>query len=156
MDRKALPEPLKSNDIAFQPLATPTEIALAEIWSTLLDGVEIHGKSHFFHSGGHSLAIQAVSRIREKFGVKLKVADLFAHPTLDAMARRIAAAPNIRQALPPVAPRAEDTAIPLTLEQQSVLVPVRDGRWQRDLNIPAALRLSGKLDVAALERVSPA
>ena len=93
IDRKALPAPeadAHEAESAFEPPATETEAAVAELWSELL-GVERAGRrDNFFEAGGHSLlAMQFVVRIRGRFGVDLPLKNLFERPTVAGLAEAI-------------------------------------------------------------------
>ncbi|MFC7382430.1 non-ribosomal peptide synthetase/MFS transporter [Sphaerisporangium rhizosphaerae] len=89
LDRRALPAPVAGRDAAveFAPPVTPTELAIAEIWSELL-GVETVGlDDDFFDLGGHSLlAIQVVARLRGRVDGQVGVMDVFKHPTVRELA----------------------------------------------------------------------
>ncbi|MGZ3238595.1 MAG: non-ribosomal peptide synthetase, partial [Burkholderiaceae bacterium] len=107
----------------------------------------------FFDLGGHSLlAIQVISRIKEGFGVQLKVADLFVYTSIAALAKRIAEASNKDALLPPVEPRADSSIVPLSLEQQSYWFLYEMEGGTATYNIPTAMRLTGKVDISALEQ----
>jgi amino acid adenylation domain-containing protein/non-ribosomal peptide synthase protein (TIGR01720 family) len=88
VDRKALPAPaeqLDPSDIIEAP-RNPREQHLVSVWQDVLgrQGLGIH--DNYFESGGDSItAIQVVSRLR-RFGWQLRVADLFRHPTIAALA----------------------------------------------------------------------
>ncbi|WP_420497844.1 phosphopantetheine-binding protein [Xenorhabdus khoisanae] len=63
------------------------EIALAEIWQTLLEREQVGRHDNFFALGGHSLiAIQLLARMREK-NMEIPLATLFTHPTLYELAK---------------------------------------------------------------------
>jgi thioesterase domain-containing protein/acyl carrier protein len=91
IDRKALP--------AFSPDAAPlspdfvsprTEIekTLAAIWMDLMRIERIGVHDDFFDLGAHSLmAVRAVSKIREAFGVDLPLASLLEAPTVASLAK---------------------------------------------------------------------
>ena len=50
--------------------SSSVEIAVAEIWRSLLNLDEIHVTDNFFDLGGHSLlAMRAANEIRRKFGI---------------------------------------------------------------------------------------
>jgi thioesterase domain-containing protein len=84
VDRKALPKP------DFQPSAdkfalpsTPTEIALARIWSDVLGLKQIGLHDNFFEIGGHSLqAIRLSAAIHRCFGKPIPVGSIFTAPTI--------------------------------------------------------------------------
>jgi acyl carrier protein len=86
IDRKALPAFSYENIQPAQDFVRPhteTEKALAAIWTALLKVESIGINDSFFDLGGNSLmAIKAVSRIRDVFGVDLKIHTLFENPTL--------------------------------------------------------------------------
>ncbi len=70
---------------------TETEARLARIWTELLKVEHVGVEDDFFDLGGQSLvAIRAVSRIRDVFGVDLPLRNFFEHPTLAGLAEVIA------------------------------------------------------------------
>ena len=74
-------------DTEFVAPRTPIEVAIAEIWQSVLklDQVGIH--DNFFDLGGHSLlATQVVVRVRESFHIDLELRYLFQVPTLKGLA----------------------------------------------------------------------
>ncbi|MEM7795316.1 MAG: amino acid adenylation domain-containing protein [Cyanobacteria bacterium P01_C01_bin.118] len=90
VDRQALPAPERIRpELAKQFVAprTPTEEAIAEIWTDVL-GLETVGvNDNFFDLGGHSLlATQVLSRLREAFEVELPLRQLFEAHTVAAIA----------------------------------------------------------------------
>lgn len=100
IDRRALPAPGDERADEAPPLlaATPTEAAVAEIMAHVLRLPGVGVADDFFHVGGHSLAaVQLAARVSGVFGLALTVADVFAHPTVRALAGRVdalAAAPR--------------------------------------------------------------
>ncbi|MEM9148993.1 MAG: amino acid adenylation domain-containing protein [Cyanobacteria bacterium P01_F01_bin.3] len=91
VNRKALPAP----DGSYMQTASETvlprnslEQTLVEIWSEALHLESPIGVTdNFFDRGGHSLlAMQLVSGIEQKLGVRLSVATLFQHPTVETFA----------------------------------------------------------------------
>jgi acyl carrier protein len=66
---------------------------LVKLWSGLLRREGLGADANFFASGGHSLlGAKLVQDIEGELGVKLKLTDLFDHPTPAALAARIRAA----------------------------------------------------------------
>ncbi|HEV2855901.1 MAG TPA: amino acid adenylation domain-containing protein, partial [Thermoanaerobaculia bacterium] len=90
LDRLALPEPGPERPELEQDYAapgSPVEQALATVWRQLLklDRVGVH--DNFFELGGDSiLSIQVVSRAARE-GIRLTPAEVFANPTIAALAR---------------------------------------------------------------------
>jgi amino acid adenylation domain-containing protein len=95
VDRKALPSPAGQREVAGVEYVAPrddVERRVAEIWSKLLDVDRVGVHDSFFDLGGHSLlATQAVSRLRDAFGVQLPLRSLFDSPTVAGVAGIIAA-----------------------------------------------------------------
>ncbi|MFG0351563.1 phosphopantetheine-binding protein, partial [Pseudomonas sp. zbq_5] len=98
LDRKALPRPdqtVKARD--YQAPATPTEIALAEIWQTVLGAGPVGVTENFFALGGDSImSIQVVSRARQA-GIHITPKALFQHQTV----QRLAAVAQLGEAVVP-------------------------------------------------------
>jgi hypothetical protein len=93
LDRKALPEPNRSNSglpDAFAAPGTLVEELIAGIWAAVLklDKFGIH--DNFFDLGGHSLkATQVMSRLREATCANLPLRVLFEAPTVAELAVRV-------------------------------------------------------------------
>ncbi len=157
VDRRALPEPGRTRpdlEKAYVAPRTPAEDLLAEIWAHVL-GVERVGiYDDFFQLGGHSLlATQVVSRMRKAFQLEMPLRRIFELPTVAGLAQSIGLATRNRQAgatLPilPV-PRAGD--LPLSFAQQRLWFIDQLDPGNSAYNFPAALRLVGPLDLAALK-----
>ena len=89
LDRRALPVPdmsaLVSKETFVSP-RTPTEMALANIWSEVLGLEQVGIHNNFFEIGGDSiLSIQIVGRAKQS-GIQLTTMDLFQHQTIMALA----------------------------------------------------------------------
>ncbi len=81
---------------AFMPPRTPKEVAVAEIWSEVLNAKRVGVHDNFFDLGGHSLrATQVMSRIRSVFQVELPLRVLFEKPTVEGLAASLETAPRI-------------------------------------------------------------
>jgi amino acid adenylation domain-containing protein/non-ribosomal peptide synthase protein (TIGR01720 family) len=131
------------------------ERTLADIWQRLLGIAQVGIHDNFFELDGHSLlATQVISRVREIFQLELPLRSLFESPTVAGLAERIDEAKMLAQgslALP-LRRLARERELPLSFAQQRLwfldqLVP-----GNPFYNVPAAVRLSGELDVAALEQ----
>ncbi len=89
IDRRALPAPERALAEPRQVVAprTPTEEALAGIWSEVLGRGGFGVRDSFFDVGGHSLlATRVVARLRREFGVEMAIRDFFVSPTIEDLA----------------------------------------------------------------------
>lgn len=99
IDRRALPQPLAHDMESAErlPPRTPTERAVAGIWSNVLKKDLFGVQDNFFMLGGHSLsASQVIARIREELGVPLKLPSIFINPTVEGLSNEIDALKWIR------------------------------------------------------------
>ncbi|RKI73405.1 amino acid adenylation domain-containing protein, partial [Corallococcus sp. AB049A] len=154
LDRKALPSPEARLRAAhtYEAPVTPAEVVLASLWEELLNIPVVGRNDHFFELGGHSLlATQLVSRIRERFGVDVGVRALFESPTVAALAQRLPDAPEA-SALPPLRPAEGPGPHPLSFAQQRLWFIDQLDPGSALYNMPAALRLTGAVDVPALQQ----
>jgi amino acid adenylation domain-containing protein len=136
----------------FEPPFGPVEEALAAVWSEVLGSEQIGRRDGFFDRGGHSLlAAQVVSRIRRAFGVEIPLRALFEEPTLAGLAKRIDAATGEGHA-ESLAGLAGDGPAPLSFAQQRLWLLAQLDSTSPVYNLPAAVRLHGKLDPGALDR----
>lgn len=89
LDRKALMALRDSVRITRSrtAAATPTELALSEIWREILNREQLGVDEDFFELGGNSLlGMKIVARVEEIFGVKLPALAVFEYPTAKQMA----------------------------------------------------------------------
>ena len=91
LDRKALPVPEdRPAGRGYVAPRTPTEEALAAIWTQVFDIDRVGIEENFFELGGHSLlAMRVVARIRQDLKVELPVLALFETPTVRDLAKMI-------------------------------------------------------------------
>ncbi len=152
LDRKALPAPDATSLVVREYEAPQGEIetALAAIWQNLLKVPRVGRQDHFFELGGHSLlAVQLVSRIRAALGVELPLRAVFAGPSLGALAGAVAVAGASTLGRIQRADRTQ--ALPLSLAQQRLwFIDQLDRAASAAYHMSTALRLFGKLDIAAL------
>ncbi len=153
LDRKALPAPADDAFASREHVAPQgaTETALAQIWQNLLNLQQVGRHDHFFDLGGHSLlAMRLISQVRQRLGVELSLADIFAQPELAALAQVLAQAAGSSQ--PPIVPVSRDQALPLSFAQQRLWFLAQLDGGSSAYHIPAGLRLRGSLDRIALKR----
>jgi amino acid adenylation domain-containing protein len=94
LDVQALPRPGLSRaglDTRFVAPRTPTEQAIAAIWTDLLPVDRVGAEDDFFALGGHSLlAVKMLARVHDQLGVEIFLTTVFERPTLAALAEEVA------------------------------------------------------------------
>jgi amino acid adenylation domain-containing protein len=158
VNRHALPTPGYERpelDTVFIAPRTPTEDLLMGIWGTVLGLERVGIHDNFFALGGHSLlATQVVSRIREAWQVEIPLRILFEVPTIAGLAAWIEAAHQSEQDLsvPPIKPIPRQHTIPLSVTQEKMWELKQSLPGLPFFHIPRAMRLKGRLNMAALEK----
>ncbi|MGA3706678.1 amino acid adenylation domain-containing protein, partial [Ralstonia nicotianae] len=153
LDRKELPAPEGQAyaSTAYEAPQGEVEVALAGIWQTLL-GVERVGRhDDFFALGGHSLqAVRLVAQVRTQLGAELGLTELFAQPSLSAVAQAIVRGQGT--ALPAITVADRGEPLPLSFAQQRLWFLAQMEGGSEAYHIPVGLRLKGELDEEALRR----
>ncbi len=157
VDRKALPDPEQADMVSDEYVAprTPEEELLASIWADLLNLEKVSVISDFFDLGGHSLlATQLVSRIRDAFEIDLPLKDIFEASTIEQLARLIDRQRKADQShkAPPITRVDRSQRLPLSFAQQRLWFLDQLQPGGSFYNIPGAVRLTGELNVPALEQ----
>ncbi|HEU4457102.1 MAG TPA: amino acid adenylation domain-containing protein, partial [Longimicrobium sp.] len=153
VDRLALPTPDPARDAAAESVAprNETEAVLAEIWAEVLGAERVGVRDDFFALGGHSLrAAQIAARVRQRMGAELPLTALFAMPTVEELARRIAATRATAERAFPRADRSR--TIPLSYPQEAIWFFEALSPGMRSYNFQATVRVRGTLRVGVLER----
>ncbi|MGW6693671.1 non-ribosomal peptide synthase/polyketide synthase, partial [Rhodococcus sp. NPDC054953] len=149
LDRRALPEPVLAVADYLAP-STPAEVAVAGIIADLLGVDRVGASDDFFVLGGNSLvATQLVARVNTALGSTIRIRDVFEAPGVAALAARADA--SDRAAGPPLVAGPRPDRIPLSLAQSRIWFLNRVDVTSAAQNIPYALRLTGSLDVDALQ-----
>ena len=157
VDRRALLaiEPTSRRAENYVAPRTPVEEVVASIWADVLDieGVGVH--DNFFELGGHSLlATQVAARAQEAFDVEVPVTYLFEVPKLEGFAARINEAITAGRGLqaPPFERVSRDQELPLSFAQERIWFLYQLEPDSAAYHMTTSLRLSGELDLEALER----
>jgi amino acid adenylation domain-containing protein len=135
-----------------QTIIDETEIAVADIWESVLNRTVLTSDDHFFAIGGNSLtAIQVAVRISKHWSIQFLPRNLFQNPRLNECAAEIKGliSSNALQFTfeNPISPmRSKVNTLPLSFGQQRLWF-----LWQLDsssnaYNVQHALRLTGELN----------
>ncbi|HEY0783032.1 MAG TPA: amino acid adenylation domain-containing protein, partial [Thermoanaerobaculia bacterium] len=144
----------------FNPSVPPRdepERKVAAIWQEILGVEPVGAHDNFFQLGGHSLlATQVLSRVRQVFGVEFPLQHVFSFPTAAELAEAIgflqaeAQAEGAVDRIEPSPLRAHGGPYPLSFAQERFWFLQQLEPGNPAFNIPAAVRLSGRLGIAAL------
>jgi natural product biosynthesis luciferase-like monooxygenase protein/amino acid adenylation domain-containing protein len=133
---------------------TPVEEVLSGIWRQVL-GLERVGRGeNFFHLGGHSLlAAQVISRVREAFGVEIGLREMFQSPTIERLAEAVEKGRGAARVRPQIKLKSGGGVkeAPLSFAQQRLWFIGELDPHNFAYNINVAVRLKGKLNMAALQ-----
>ncbi|WP_200761833.1 non-ribosomal peptide synthetase [Rhodococcus qingshengii] len=150
LDRKLLPEPVFEVAVFRAPVTAVEEI-VASVFAEVL-GVERVGlDDDFFALGGNSLiATRVAARLGQALDAQVPVRVLFEASSVELLAARVESeiGSGARAAL---TARVRPERVPLSLAQQRMWFLNRFDTLSSANNIPVAIRLSGLLDVAALQ-----
>ncbi|MGH7824891.1 MAG: amino acid adenylation domain-containing protein, partial [Candidatus Binatia bacterium] len=158
IDRQALSgleESRLTSGVSYVAPRTSTEELLAGIWADLLRVEQVGIHDNFFDLGGHSLqATQVIARLQDLLQIDLPVRRLFEWPTLGGLARCIEEelGSNGKRHTPSLRPVSRPGELPLSFGQQRLWFLDQLEPGSTVYNMPRAFRLTGCLDVPALER----
>jgi len=154
LDRRALPAPeMVEGGAEYVAPSTPLEELLAQCFEQVLGRPQVGRHDNFFELGGHSLmAMRVVSQLRQQLQLEVSVRTLFEAPSVAELALRVqelqAQGAGLSRPALQAQPRPE--ALPLSFAQERLwfLDQLQPGLAQ--YNMPAAVRLNGRLDEVAL------
>jgi amino acid adenylation domain-containing protein len=171
LDRKGLPKPDHKRPNLEQPYAPPqgeVETRLVQIWEEILNVRPIGINDNFLDLGGHSLAAtRVVSRVIKQFQLDLPLQSLFQSPTVAEMAAIIVAELTSKQRVEFDLPLLQKSGVLINwaIPRREIFSPCPLSFGQERLwflnqlepenpvyNEPSAIRLSGLLDLEALEK----
>ncbi|WP_444543873.1 amino acid adenylation domain-containing protein [Nocardia veterana] len=151
LDRAALPAPVLAAR-EFRAPANALEEMVAGVFADLLDpGTPVGADDDFFDLGGNSLiATRVAARLGAAISARVPARLLFEAPTVAELAQRLEPLKGEGGRLP-LAPMPRPEHIPLSLAQQRMWFLNQFDPESAANNIPFAIRLTGALDVAALQ-----
>jgi amino acid adenylation domain-containing protein/non-ribosomal peptide synthase protein (TIGR01720 family) len=171
IDRRALPAPgqtrpessAQAGDRPSGRVAprTPLEQLLARLWQAVLRIEKIGIYDNFFELGGDSIqAAVFINRLQEELGAVVPVKSIFLAPQIASLANYlnkhypqavVKIGPQTHHSLL-IHPAPRDAELPLSFAQQRLWVLDQLEPGSPKYNLPAAVRLTGHLEVAALKQ----
>jgi acyl carrier protein len=158
IDRNALPPPDNNRPNLDRELVEPRtdiEELVTQVWREILrvETVGIH--DNFFELGGHSLlAIQIIARLRDAFDREIPLILLFNALTVANLSHIIddLLRGSKKPALPAITVAPRNGHLPLSLNQEHLWHLDRIMPGTHFYNMPYVYRLSGELNIDALEK----
>jgi hypothetical protein len=168
VDRRALPAPAAAHETGGGAPRGAVEELLCGLWAEVLGRERVGVEEEFFALGGHSLlATQVTARVRECFGVEVRLRSLFERPTprgLGEEVERLVREGAGASAAPPLTARGGGAVRgggtgggggavrAASYAQRRLWFMQQMDEGGSAYNCPGGARLVGELDVAALER----
>ncbi|ROZ98632.1 non-ribosomal peptide synthetase, partial [Gordonia sp. OPL2] len=151
IDRSALPAVDLTTIREFVAPRTEMESVVADVFAQVLDVDRVSVHDAFFDLGGNSLsATRAASRLAAVLDRRVPVKDLFEKPTVAAFAGHITSTMTGR-ATPPLTPRGRAELVRVSGVQRGMWLLNRADPDSANYNVALALRMSGALNVEALQ-----
>ena len=150
LDRAALPAPGFGGVVVSREPRTAAEEIVCGLFAEVLGVERVGAEDSFFELGGDSLlAMRLIARVRAVLDTEIGIGDLFTAPA-PAQIVELAEAGSPRPRMPLVA-AARPGLVPLSFGQQRMWFLNRLEGAGAVYNMPLALRLTGDLNVAALQ-----
>ncbi|WP_353507227.1 amino acid adenylation domain-containing protein, partial [Gordonia sp. ABSL1-1] len=151
LDKRALPAPVIDAAVFVAPDGE-AETLVTQVFVEVLGGIaEVSVTASFFELGGNSLsATRLAARVSDVLDADVSVRDVFEAPTVRELAGIVAGRSRTLPPVTAISPRPEQ--IPLSFAQQRMWFINQFDTTSAAYNIPIGLRLTGDLDVAALQR----
>ena len=147
IDKKALPTPeLKGDENNYVAPLTELEKQLADIWQELLGIGRIGINDDFFRMGGNSiLTIKLANRISYDTKLKVQIADIFKHPTINRLVS------NCSDPIAIAIPKTEIAKVPLSFAQERLWFIEQYEGGTSAYNIPMFLELDDSVNIGLLK-----
>jgi iturin family lipopeptide synthetase A len=151
INKKALPDPLSSDRFrSGEYLAPQSDVQqrIAYIWQRVFSMEKVGIRDNFFEIGGHSLkATQIILELFKEFGVNVPLDDVFLHPTIEALAARIAT--TEKSVYSEILPVKEQAYYDVSHAQNRIWILNLLDEVQTAYIIPEVFQLEGELDLEA-------
>ncbi len=168
VDRRRLPAPAQTQAGGSKVAPEhPVDQKIAEIWRRYLGVEELGIHDSFFELGGHSLlAIKVITSLFEAFEVEISLHHFFTEPTVASLAETVrrqlgetrpesSATPedetSDRARQTEILPAPRQKSLPVSYAQHQQWLADRLANSRTAFNLSNAMRLTGSLEVAALE-----
>ncbi|MFV9454309.1 amino acid adenylation domain-containing protein, partial [Rhodococcus sp. NM-2] len=149
LDALPVPEELRHSPVYHAP-ATPTERTVSKVIAQVLGIGGVGVDDNFFELGGTSLdAAKVVARIDSGCGTRLGIRSLFEAPTVRGLAAVLDAS-EVHPDRPALGPRVHTEPAPVSFAQRRMWFVNQFDVTSAVYNVPMVVRLTGRLDVAAL------
>ncbi|NIM11556.1 MAG: amino acid adenylation domain-containing protein [Candidatus Aminicenantes bacterium] len=153
INRNALPVPELHGDDTYAAPKSELEKRLAAIWSDVLslEQSAVSAEANFFDLGGHSLkATILISQVHKELDVKVTLGEVFEHPTISKLAKRIEKADKTRHLSIP--PAEEKEYYNLSPAQRRLYILQQMDSQAVNYNLLEVLLLEGELDKERFEQ----
>ncbi len=152
LDKKALATAAHPVNKATKKPTSVVEQTLIDIWSDNFHGEKLDVNANFFELGGHSLtAARIILKIQQNLNKKIKLENLYESPTVKELALIVESAEDI----------VKSNSATSIVFNPSTVIPLSDFQFlfwlssifepqTKKLNIITKRRISGKLDITAL------
>jgi len=149
VDTKALPE-IEGTAKEYIAPRNEKEAAVCAIFGEILGRNKISIEDNFFEIGGHSLrATRLVNRIEAEFGMKIRLKEVFEHPTAEGIARLLSENADVNYE---EMKRAEEkTYYPMSSAQKRIYRMQQVDETGIAYNMPQGLKLKGHVDLEAMK-----
>ena len=149
LDRAALPAPEFGGVAVSREPRTAAEEIVCGLFAEVLGLERVGAEDSFFELGGDSLlAMRLIARVRAVLDAEIPIRDLFTGPSPAAVVRLAESSAGSRMAL---SPAARPAVLPLSFGQQRMWFLNQLQGAGAVYNMPLALRLTGDLNVTALQ-----
>lgn len=152
INRKLLPKPegnMRTNTKYAAP-SNYTEKKLAKIWQDVLKQRHVGVNDSFFDIGGDSLdAMNLVLQIQMKFGIQIKIKDIFIYQTIREIAKKIEKLnPVLFKRIKKVKKKSYYN---MSSAQTRLYLLYKMDEQSTNYNMPCAMTIDGNLDIGRLE-----